>query len=54
MPTEKIKTSARLNDRDDLIYQPKIELDNSEPIILASFLLPYEVIRNQKDGSLII
>lgn len=32
--------------------QPKIELDRREPILLASFFLPYEVVRNQKDGQL--
>jgi hypothetical protein len=31
--------------------QPAIELDKSEPILLASFMLPYEVVRN-KDGKL--
>ena len=47
-PIEKVKNSARLNDRDldDLIHQPKIELDKTEPVILASFLIPYTIARD--------
>jgi len=31
---------------------PKVEIDRSEPIILASFLLPYELERDKKTGVL--
>ena len=38
---------------EELIIQPKVELDRSEPIIMASFVLPYNVQRS-KDGELFI
>jgi hypothetical protein len=49
----KIKVNAIDREIEDLVLKPKVELDRCEPVIIASFLLPYTILR-KCDGTLTI